>query len=133
MGGNDRVLSTDDYPTDHHSPWIDDLGFLRVRTGKKRRTRAALEHDLALASALAADGLLRTIWDARAAQVFDTDAWVPLIKRLNSIVSALAVLISDTTTSHAQTFGEQINVLLLPCRVFTDETEAVAWLSSLEG
>ena len=77
--------------------------------------------------------ILRTIWDARAAQVFDTDAWVPLIKRLNSIVSALAVLISDTTTSHAQTFGEQINVLLLPCRVFTDETEAVAWLSSLEG
>jgi len=122
----------DTYPTDHRSPWIDENGFLRVRTGSERRTRAALELDLRRAATLAEDGLLQTIWDARAAGDIDPDVWIPLIKRIASIVSELAVLVDGATTSHAVAFAGQIDALLLPCRAFSLEPEAIAWLNSIE-
>ena len=56
-----------DYPTDHHEPWLDESGFLRVRTGNERRKRSSVEADLIIASNLTADGPRKTIWDARAA------------------------------------------------------------------
>jgi hypothetical protein len=62
------------YPTDHRAPWIDDNGYLRVRTGSGRRTRVAIEEDLVIAVSLTADGPLKTIWDGRAAGVWTRTA-----------------------------------------------------------
>jgi len=120
------------YPTDHREPWIDDNGFLRVQTGAAHRTRAAVEHDLQIASAFTVNGLHKTIWDARAAADIDREIWVPLINRLTSIVAALAVLVSDVTQSETVVFAERINTLLAPCQVFAEEESAVAWLQSIE-
>jgi len=44
------------------------------------------------------------IWDARAAGAVDSDGWIPLIRQLDSIVSVLAVLVSEMTTPQATLF-----------------------------
>jgi hypothetical protein len=120
------------YPTDHRTPWIDDNGFLRVRTGNERRTMTAFEQDLRVAFALTADGPLRTILDSRATESFELEVWVTLTARISQLVSALAVLVSDVTSPLALSFREQIDKLLLPCQAFTDEESAVTWLKSIK-
>ena len=121
------------YPTDHRAPWIDDNGFLRVRTGIGRRTRAAVEKDLAIAVSFAANGTLKSLWDGRAAVDMDSEAWIPLIRQLESIASALAVLTSDITTPLATLFQKRVNSVGIPCQAFSDEESAIAWLKAIEA
>ena len=121
-----------DYPTDTVQPWIDDDGFLRARTGTARRTKATTEIAMRNAAALAASGLRKAIWDIRGFTSVEMDAWITFLDVLPKVVSALAMVVSDDTMTQALTFQEEINRLLVPCRLFEDDESAVAWLKSLE-
>ena len=122
----------DDYPADTQEPWIDDDGFLRARTGGVHRTRVATEHTLRIAAALTASGPRPGIWDIRTLTSADPDAWPPFIDQIPSLLSALAMLVSDATSHQAIVFQDAINALLVPCRLFKDVESAVAWLKSLD-
>ena len=120
----------DGYPTDTREPWIDDDGFIRIRIGG-HRTRAASEHGLRIAAALTASGPRQGIMDLRATTSVGADVWPSFINQIRSILSALAMLVSDETSHQAIVFQDTINALLIPCRVFEDDESAVAWLKSL--
>ena len=127
-----NVLIMADYPTDTVQPWIDDDGFLRARTGTAHRTTATTENAMRNAAALAASGPKQAIWDVRGFTSVDMDAWLVFLDWLPTVVSALAMVVSDDTMTQALTFQEEINRLLVPCRLFEDDESAVAWLKSLE-
>ena len=122
----------DDYPTDTQEPWIDDDGLMRVRIGGLHRTRAASDLTLRIAAALTASGPRQGIMDIRATTSADPDLWPPFIEQIPSLLSALAMVVSDATSHQAMSFQDAINALLVPCQVFEDDESAVAWLKSLD-
>lgn len=125
------MVDVTDPPTDHRSPWVDEHGFLRVRSGSERRTKVALEEDLRKAFELTRNGRRKTILDARATDSYELEVWTTLVQRISRIVSSLAVLVSDSTSPQVLAFVDQIDKLLLPCRAFEDEESAFAWLEPL--
>jgi hypothetical protein len=121
-----------DYPMDYREPWIDERGLIRAQTGSERRTKEAVEHSLDVAEALTADGKRQGIIDARALTHADPDAWLAFVYRIDSIVTALAVLVSDMTTPTMTVLLERFNNRLFLAAQFRDEESAVAWLESLQ-
>ena len=70
--------------------------------------------------------------DIRGTTSVDLDVWPSFLDQIPLILSALAILVSDTTSRQAILFPDKINALLVPCRVFADDESAVAWLKSLD-
>ncbi len=117
---------------DYREPWIDSNGFIRAQTGGEYRPMDFVEHTLNGASALTADGRRQGVLDARSFTSASPQAWVVFIERLASVVTALAILVSDETSPQINRFQAEIDSLPVPCRPFTDEESAVTWLRSLD-
>ena len=117
---------------DYREPWIDSNGFIRAQTSGEYRTNNLVEHTLNIAYALTVDERRQGILDARAPTSASPQTWVVFLERLASIVTALAILVSDKTSPQVNRFQAEIDSLRIPCRPFTDEESAVTWLRSLD-
>jgi hypothetical protein len=53
-----------------------------------------------------------------------------ITERIAASATALAILVSDATPSEMANWQALFDSLLLPCRTFTDEESAVAWLKA---
>jgi len=66
--------------------------------------------------------------DARKWPGSDAAAWAAAIENIESTLTAIAMLITPETVAQAGPFPDVIDRLMIPLRVFTDETEALAFL-----
>ena len=119
-----------DYPTEPREPWIDENGFLCVRTGNERRTKAIVERNFRTAAVLTEGKRRPWMVDARALTGADPVAWVAITERIGGSATSLAILVSNATTAEMANWQSRFDSLLLPCRMFIDEESAVAWLKA---
>ena len=68
------------------------------------------------------------LWDPRAVDRFPPEAWRAMITRLDGSLVALAILIDERGADAFGAFPDAIDALMMPVRVFRDETEAMTWL-----
>ncbi len=73
----------------------------------------------------------RLILDARAVPAASPQAWLRAIMNVTSIASAVAIVVSKTTPPEINIYQEQINSLLMPCRLFDDVDTAKDWITSI--
>lgn len=118
------------YPTEPQEPWIDENGFVFVRTGVERRTSVIVERNFRKARSLTGGEQRPWVVDARAMTGADPRAWMVITERIAPSATALAILVSDATPSEMANWQTLFDSLLLPCRTFTDEESAVAWLKA---
>ena len=59
--------------------------------------------------------------------------WAAAITKFEWPVTAVAMLVGPETSEHADTFPAVIDRLLIPFRVFTAESEALAFLGAYVG
>jgi hypothetical protein len=68
------------------------------------------------------------LWDPRTVDRFPPQAWRAMISRLEGSLLALAILADDETERAMGSFPATIDALMVPVRVFRDESEAMKWL-----
>lgn len=125
-------MSVSEAPLDHREPWLGEDGIARVVVGRQHRSTEQVKGTIHNAKALATHEPLRWIIDARTMTSIDPDAWVVFTDEIASMISRLAILVSESTPSVVHAFEASINKLLVPCQTFSDEESAVAWLGSLD-
>jgi hypothetical protein len=69
------------------------------------------------------------LWDPRAVQRFQPEAWMELISRTPSLIVAVAILTDDATDERLGGYPETIDSRLFPMRRFRSEEAALTWLS----
>lgn len=76
------------------------------------------------------EGTMRPIlWDPRTVVPLRPGAWRAIIDRLEKLAIALAIIVDDENETRLGSFPLAIDTLLLPVRLFTDESEARRWLA----
>lgn len=119
------------YPTEYREPWIDEQGFLRFQIGLKRPSLAKITEMFRQAGELTADGPRHLIIDGRAIRIAPpAKAWTLAIYRLGSIATAVAFLFSDMTPTEVWKYQKGIGMMMIPTRVFEEESDAITWLQS---
>lgn len=68
------------------------------------------------------------LWDPRTVRRFSAEAWLAMIGRLGKSLDALAILVDDRISGSIGAFPDAMDSMLMPVRVFQDETEAMDWL-----
>lgn len=69
-----------------------------------------------------------SLWVPRPVKAYPPEAWSVLIRRLDTSVSALAIVADEGARQAIGIFPAAIGSLLVPTRVFDNETDAVEWL-----
>lgn len=66
--------------------------------------------------------------DPRPAHAFPPEAWRTLISRLPESISAFGIVADERVRQGVGAFPDAMNALLIPVRVFDNETDATEWL-----
>jgi hypothetical protein len=88
-------------------------------------------------SEIAGDDRRPVLWDIRGSTIGRPESMQVFVGRAAESMSAIALLIdaeaSPELSSRIEAFSPIVDVLLMPVRVFSEESEASAWLQSFVG
>lgn len=88
-------------------------------------------------SEIAGDVRRPVLWDIRGSTIGRPESMQVFVGRAAESMSAIALLIdaeaSPELSSRIEAFSPVVDVLLMPVRVFSEESEASAWLQSFVG
>jgi len=108
-------------------------GIVIHRANNERRTRESVSELFGVMRGLF-DGVPGPVlFDARKSPGTDADGWQAAITNLESTASKVAMLIDPEPSSEVGPYPDVIDRLLIPLKVFTDETEALAFLRADTG
>ena len=121
-----------DVTPDPVAPHVDELGYIRASTGGHRRTADDIEETMRVAGELEVAGPRKWIFDGTGFTAAEPAAWSTMIRNIESVADAVAVVVAPENDSLVRRYQEALNAFLLPCRLFTSDDAAIEWLESLD-
>jgi hypothetical protein len=109
------------------SVFLDERGVLHVVSNGTMSTPETVAETVAVIHILVSRPV-PALFDARKWPKAGSDTWMAIIDVLPSIVSASALLVLPDGEALLGGFPSAVNRLMLPLEVFTDESEATAFL-----
>ena len=92
-------------------------------------TAALIPEQLDAVRSLIGDTPRPALWKPHLAQLTDVAAWKGWIDEAVRLAVAVAILLDERRDAPLPPFVEAIDSLLFPVETFTDEAEALEWLS----
>jgi hypothetical protein len=108
--------------------WQDDEGIIHMVALGVESSDDTVGETMELLADLVAGTPAPIFFDARNWPSGDAPSWARFISRIESVCSAGAVLVDPENPPRLGKYPSLLDALVIPFRVFTDETEAMAFL-----
>lgn len=92
------------------------------------RTAALLSQTMEALALVASGGPRPVLWDPAGTVPLPPKGWQAIIDRLQGVMAALGIVLDASEAHLLGAFPDSMNSLLIPCRVFADESDARSWL-----
>ena len=108
--------------------WLDDEGIIHFRAMGIRSTAASVERNFRFAHKLAGGTPVPFLFHAENWPSGDAMSWRRFIDVIESVSSAVAVIMPEADRPKMGRFPELLDALVVPFRMFTEEDDAMAFL-----
>ena len=101
---------------------------LTISSNGVHSTRASVDETLRVARELVGDTRGPMLFDARRWPGGDAEGWASVIASIGELFSTTAMLVSEEMVDEIGPFPDAIDRLVIPFKIFTDESEAKEFL-----